>query len=223
MTPKANKKQKAESTRGRIVEVATRLFLDQGFEKTTMREIAAAAGLAPGAAYYYFESKEHLVFDFYETSYAAHLPAAEELLAKEKRLSKRISGLISLHLKVSEPYYEISKVLFRIAADPQNSLSPFSPASKVLREKNIELMRRALEGEKLDVELRAKLPEMLWIFKMAGILYWLNDNSPDHEKTYALVEEGSELLTVLLSMAALPVLKGFSKKMMDLFYKFKIY
>src|SRR5258708_24205247 len=105
-----------------------KLFLQQGFEKTTMREIARAAGLAPGASYYHFESKEHLIFDFYEKSYNDNLPEAERVLREEKKLGKRLAGVIAAHLKVSEPYHGISKVLFKTAADPSSALSPFSQA-----------------------------------------------------------------------------------------------
>jgi len=215
--------KKAELTRAKIVDVAMRLFLDQGFEKTTMREIASAAGLAPGAAYYHFESKEHLIFDFYEITFQKHLPEAEKILAEEKGLAKRIAGVVKAHLKVSEPYVEISKVLFRIAADPVNPLSPFSKASKDLRDRNIEILRRCLQGHKLDKTLAAKLPELLWMYKMGMILYWLHDTSPKRSKTYEFVDKTSALVASLIQLSRLPVLSGFSKKAVDLFEAYKIF
>ena len=42
----------------RIVDAALQLFRDRGFDQTTMRDIAAEADVATGAAYYYFRSKE---------------------------------------------------------------------------------------------------------------------------------------------------------------------
>jgi AcrR family transcriptional regulator len=220
---KAKGPKKADATRAKIVDIAMRLFLDQGFEKTTMREIAAAAGLAPGAAYYHFESKEHMVFGFYEMSYQKHLAEAEQILGTEKDLSKRIAGEIKAHLKVSEPYFEISKVLFRIAADPKHPVSPFSKESKDLRDRNIELMKRCLEGQKLDKDLAAKLPELLWMFKMGMILYWLHDLSPKHAKTYKFVDQASSLVATLIQLSKLPVLGGFSKKAVAIFEEYKIF
>src|SRR4051812_48512593 len=54
-------KSKSETTRERILETATGLFQRRGFETATMREIAAEAGMATGAAYYYFDSKDAIV------------------------------------------------------------------------------------------------------------------------------------------------------------------
>ena len=61
MKPKA----KSEETRDRILQAAQEMFHDRGFESTTMREIAVAAGVATGAAYYYFDSKDAIVLAFY--------------------------------------------------------------------------------------------------------------------------------------------------------------
>jgi AcrR family transcriptional regulator len=57
---------KAEDTRRRILQAALGLFQTRGFDDTTMREIAQEAGVATGAAYYYFASKEAMVMAFYE-------------------------------------------------------------------------------------------------------------------------------------------------------------
>ena len=56
---------RAEETRRRIYDVALELFREKGFEQTTMRDIAAKADVALGAAYYYFASKEAIVLAFY--------------------------------------------------------------------------------------------------------------------------------------------------------------
>ncbi|PYT48006.1 MAG: TetR family transcriptional regulator, partial [Acidobacteria bacterium] len=50
-------KSAGEKTRELILQTALRLFRGCGFEITTMRDIARAAEVATGAAYYYFPSK----------------------------------------------------------------------------------------------------------------------------------------------------------------------
>ncbi len=52
------KTDKSEQTRALILETAMRLFQERGYEKTTMRAIAAEAGVSVGNAYYYFSAKE---------------------------------------------------------------------------------------------------------------------------------------------------------------------
>jgi AcrR family transcriptional regulator len=47
--------------RRRILDAATALFAERGYETTGMRELAAAIGMSPPAIYHYFESKEALM------------------------------------------------------------------------------------------------------------------------------------------------------------------
>ena len=61
---------KAEETGLRILEAALELFRNDGFDSATMRSIAQKAGVATGAAYYYYPSKEAIVMDFYVRSSA---------------------------------------------------------------------------------------------------------------------------------------------------------
>jgi AcrR family transcriptional regulator len=74
-TPTTALTKKAEATSARILDVALDLFRRQGFEQTTMRGIAAEAGVSLGSAYYYFESKEDLVMAFYERAIAMNGPS----------------------------------------------------------------------------------------------------------------------------------------------------
>lgn len=47
----------------KIIEAAQRLIAQKGVEKTSMREIAIEAGITTGAIYYYYASKEELLYD----------------------------------------------------------------------------------------------------------------------------------------------------------------
>ena len=72
------------AVRARIETAALRCFADRGSERTSMAEIAAAAGTAPANVYRYFSSKEAL--------FAAVVPA--DLPARHDRLlDTRISAL----------------------------------------------------------------------------------------------------------------------------------
>src|SRR4051794_25210669 len=48
-------------TRERILDVALELFSDQGYEKTSLRQIAERMGFSKAAIYYHFASKEDLL------------------------------------------------------------------------------------------------------------------------------------------------------------------
>jgi AcrR family transcriptional regulator len=222
---KTGKILKADKTKQKILEVSLDLFLKQGYEKTTMRAIAKAVGLAPGAAYYHFDAKEHIIQAFYEMSYEEHLPEVERVLAEERDLKKRIAGVTQAHMRIAEKYHAISKALFTTAADPDNSLSPFSAPSKELRDKNIEIFKRVIEGTTSAVpeKLKEKLPEILWMYKMGMILYWIYDKSPRQKKTFEFIDQSSSLIAKLITLSNLPLLKGFSQQIVEMFYRYKFY
>jgi AcrR family transcriptional regulator len=51
----------ADQTKDRIVEAAYQTLVRQGYHDTSMKDIAAEAGVAPGLAHYYFQTKEDLL------------------------------------------------------------------------------------------------------------------------------------------------------------------
>jgi AcrR family transcriptional regulator len=53
------------STRERILDVALELFLEQGYEKTSLREIADRLGVTKAALYYHFASKEDILLELH--------------------------------------------------------------------------------------------------------------------------------------------------------------
>jgi len=66
----ARRRARAESPRGgtreRIQSIALELFAEQGYEKTSLREIAERLGVTKAALYYHFKSKEDIVRSFVE-------------------------------------------------------------------------------------------------------------------------------------------------------------
>ena len=50
-----------DQTKDRIIDAAYRALVRQGYHETSMKDIAAEAGVAPGLAHYYFETKEEAV------------------------------------------------------------------------------------------------------------------------------------------------------------------
>jgi len=56
-------------TRARIQQVALELFAEQGYERTSLREIAERLGVTKAALYYHFKSKEDIVRSFTEDQF----------------------------------------------------------------------------------------------------------------------------------------------------------
>ena len=76
---------KGGQTRRHIFRCALELFRVQGFEATTMKQIAVKAGVAKGAAYYYFPGKEALIQAYYETIQTEQERICAEVFAEDRR------------------------------------------------------------------------------------------------------------------------------------------
>ncbi|MCK0208050.1 TetR/AcrR family transcriptional regulator [Starkeya koreensis] len=59
--PEGLRERKRRQTRQRIAEAALRLFLEKGFDETTLDEIAVAADISRRTVFHYFESKDAIL------------------------------------------------------------------------------------------------------------------------------------------------------------------
>jgi AcrR family transcriptional regulator len=209
---------KSEETRSLIVTTAMRLFTENGYDRTTMRAIAAEAGVSVGNAYYYFSSKEQLIQGFYDEMAGQHLTAARLLLDGETGFAARLKAVLLCWLDVAEPYHRFGTQFFVNAADPESPLSPFSDDSSAAREASIGLMREVVDGSdvKLDPELRDQLPELLWLYQMGVVLFWVHDRSAGTKRSRMLVERSVPLLARLAALSRLRVFRPVSREIVDL-------
>jgi AcrR family transcriptional regulator len=93
-------------TRERIQSIALELFAEQGYEKTSLREIAERLGVTKAALYYHFKSKEDIVRSFIE-DYRAELEQVIAWGASQPRtpgtraeILRRYAGIVSEQLAV---------------------------------------------------------------------------------------------------------------------------
>lgn len=205
---------KAEETRNRILDAALKLFRERGFEQTTMREIATEAGVATGAAYYYYRSKEELVLAFYVRTDQEAREAFAKAIAASKDLKKRLRGLIEEKFAQFAEHRVLLTALLKAGVDPRDPLSPFGEETRAVREENIDWYARALEGSdvKIPADLKDDAPRMLWLYHMGIIYFWITDESPKQRRTQRLLDATLDLVVQLLKAASLPFMGPLRKK-----------
>ncbi|MEQ9323933.1 MAG: helix-turn-helix domain-containing protein, partial [Polyangiaceae bacterium] len=132
-------RRKGEGTGEHILETALGLFRDKGFDATTMRDVARAADMSLGAAYYYFPSKEAIVLSYYEQVVERRRAKAEGLFAETDDLRERIVGLYHLHFDAVSEDRKLLGALVRSVADPDSPVSIFSSATRRVRNATIDV------------------------------------------------------------------------------------
>jgi AcrR family transcriptional regulator len=209
---------RAEDTRRKIYEAAMELFREKGFDETTMRDIAAKAGVALGGAYYYFSAKDAIVLAFYHEMQESSRELIVAALAGKKKLKDRVQCVIDQRLALLEPNRKFCAALFRHAPDSADPLSPFSDETRLIREGAVEHMRLAIDGSdaKVPDDLKPRLPYLLWLYQMALIMFWLYDRSPNQERTRRLIDKSLPLIVNLLRLSSLPLMKPLRKAALEL-------
>jgi AcrR family transcriptional regulator len=209
---------KAEETGLRILNSALALFRQEGFDTATMRDIAEKAGVATGAAYYYYPSKDAIVMDFYRRSCAEMQPKIEAALERASGLETRLRELIRVKLAHFAPNRGVLRALLRNGADPRHPLSPFSPETREVRDIDIAWFRRILVdcGMRIPRDLEPELPGVLWFFQMGVIFFWVTDESRNQTRTTRLLDLATKSVATLIRISTLPLMRPVRKSALQL-------
>ena len=69
---------------------------------------------------------------------------------------------------------------------------------------------------RLTPDLTAALPNLLWVYHMGIILFWIHDSSPGCARSYLLMERTVKLILRLVSLFQFPLLRPFLKELLGL-------
>jgi AcrR family transcriptional regulator len=123
-------------TRERIQSVALELFAEQGYEKTSLREIAERLGVTKAALYYHFKSKEDIVGSLVE-DYFGQIDALIEWGRVQPHTAEGRGTILSRYFGIVEEGSEV----FRMLQQNQAALSTLASAKH-----RSELFRERMDG-----------------------------------------------------------------------------
>lgn len=192
---------KRDTTRRRLLERALALFQQRGVEATTMRDIARAAGLSLGAAYYHFPSKDALIFAYYEANTAEQEAAAERATGG---LREQLGADFHAKLASVRPYRRMLAAIVSRLADPGDPLSALSAHQRAVRERAIAVLARILRGAGLSPGSVRLAAGALWLLQMAALLLYVHDESPGGARSHRLVDDALDLVVPMLPFLDTP-------------------
>lgn len=117
MTGPGLRERKKQQTRQALYEAATRLFMAQGYDRTTVAEIAAEAGVSTKTLFNYFSGKEDLLFRSRRERVAdMELGLAEELrhVGAEEALTRIVEQVVDWTLSGDEAGTELNLAQARL-------------------------------------------------------------------------------------------------------------
>ena len=131
-----------DSRRSDVIAQAARLFGERGFNRTSMRDIAAAVGMLPGSVYYHFASKEALLAAVHADAIDRSIAVVEQAVAAWHDPWDRLEAASAAHLRL----LVTGGALAAVIADGRNQ--PASARDELVRERDrYEALFRSLVAE----------------------------------------------------------------------------
>ena len=95
----------------KILTCATDVFYDKGYEGASMRDLSRTSGMSLAGLYYYFNSKERLLYQIQKHTFTTIVERLRERLEHEHDSEKRVRLFILNHLEYSLAHPKAMKVL----------------------------------------------------------------------------------------------------------------
>jgi TetR/AcrR family transcriptional regulator, cholesterol catabolism regulator len=95
----ANSDSRYDRQLAKIVEHATTIFYEKGYEGASIRDLSRASGMSLAGLYYYFESKEKLLYVIQRHLFLSVMDLVRERLREENDPEQRVRVFILAHLE----------------------------------------------------------------------------------------------------------------------------
>ncbi|WP_430379221.1 TetR/AcrR family transcriptional regulator [Streptomyces sp. B1-3] len=181
------KQQRRGNTRQRIQDVALELFAEQGYEKTSLREIAEHLDVTKAALYYHFKTKEEILVSVYDDLTQPILDLIEwgrrqpHTLETKQEIIRRYSEILSGATK-----------LFRFMQENQATVRELR-IGETFKERMQGLREIIVDP---DADLVAQVRSVSALFTLHAGMFLLQDLDGDQEsKRKAVLEVATDLIT----------------------------
>ena len=170
-----------DAKRQQILEAASACFARNGYDATSMDEVARAAGVSKGSLYDYFKNKEDLFFGVFEWFQQLVMETSMSRLGEHKEVRTRILAFADASVGALMDHIELYPVTLEVwaAAAKSGTRERFSAAMKNLyvlyRAEVTQLLRDAqAQGEiRTDTDIEAAAGMLVGAIDGLGLQYWL--------------------------------------------------
>jgi AcrR family transcriptional regulator len=192
--------EKKQETRRRIVGCARKLFSKKGFEQTTTRDLADAAGIAAGTMFNYFPTKEALAMTIVDEALGEAAVEFEGRLRGDETLDEALFAHVAVGLRHLAPHRNyVGEVL-------ETALSPFAreavcEQAQQLRVSHLETVRELIASRGLPTiqAPSAMTIHLYWTLYLGVLSFWAADESLHQEDTLVVLDQSMRLFVGSLS------------------------
>ena len=179
-----------QSTRARIQAVALELFTEQGYEKTSLREIAERLGVTKAALYYHFKSKDEIVTSLVEDRIAAF----DDLIKYAADLAPSAESRREILTRYADQFFASGQPSVMRFFEQNQTVVKSLAVGKEMRDR---LMRIAELIARPDASPAGQLRAALAIFAVHSSAFALSPELSFEERRRLALDLGYELLEAI--------------------------
>lgn len=110
-----------ELTKERILETARDLFVSEGYQHVTMRQIAKSLGYSHGSLYYHFKNKAELFYSLVAKDFGLLNETLEKILKEDTALENRLERILLGYIEFGIKHPNHYRIMFLIQDDDLES------------------------------------------------------------------------------------------------------
>src|SRR5258708_3243539 len=149
-----------------VLEHAARIFWEKGYEGASMRDLARVTGMSLAGLYYYFESKEELLFLIQKHTFTTIMEQLCERLAESTAPEERVRFFIRNHLE----YFLSNKEAMKVLTHEDETLKNGRGAQiRAIKRQYYRICLDLLEDLR-----RAKGPQFFWRVGVLRLFWMIN-------------------------------------------------
>ena len=173
-----------------ILDYATEIFAEKGYEGASMRDLSRAAGMSLAGLYHYFASKEELLYLIQKHAFQTIIERVQQRLEGAADPEERIRIFIENHLE----YFLANKEAMKVLTHEDDTLKDARGAEiRAIKREYYRICLELLEGlrESKGLQFSARLA-VLGLFGMVNWIYTWHNPRVDAD-AQALAQEMGDL------------------------------
>jgi len=171
-----------------ILRDACSIFARKGYHNASVRDVATATGVSPAGLYYYFSSKEELLFLILKHTLSSLLSRTRKALTAERKPEARIGAVIGTYLEFFSEHGEEIRVLERdgeaLTGDFREKISRLQTTYEEMVATVLRELRPGIGAEDLRASVMGLFGMLAWTHRW----YRLEEDPPLEDLTGLFAE-----------------------------------
>lgn len=202
---------KGQETQAKLLHTALGCFAAEGYKASSMRVIAARAGVSLSHAYYYFSSKEDIVARLLLNLRTEQFDQCHAALNEGNTLESNIRSVFTSGLHVMQPYHEFGPAFLKVLLSQDLMDNELSAVEFSLWEKAVSGARPLP-----PLGIRRDLPKFLWLLSRQLFSAWAYDQSANQRRSMLLMNNAAPVVAKFAVLCRLPVVRSLFEDVLSL-------